>query len=377
MLELQRFILRNIRTWKKQLSNSPYNLKIKEKDNLVLFKYSQFDSDFSLQIVREARGIILERDTWDVVSISFDKFFNLGEEYAATLDWQTAIGTEKMDGTLYTLYYYNNKWHIKTNGTIDAKDAPMESVLFNNWEELFNVAAANSGLDWSKLNKNYSYTFELCSKYNQVVVKYDEPKLYHILTRSNTQPYDEIETDVGVEKPRKYGLFNQESYEDYVEHYMDETHEGIVVRDQYGNRVKIKTKNWIKLHYLANNHNYSKAALIEKVLENDTDELIAYFPEYKEEIDTIKDNLQAIDKVLNNYRNITSNIKNDLAAEDKTESRKIVANSIKSLSKPSQTLFWLTYDDKVEHSVFNWQDRNKVIRLYKAFFDAAEGDEEN
>ena len=44
--------------------------------HLVLFKYDQIASDFSQQIVRECRGIVLdESNGWRVVSRAFDKFF--------------------------------------------------------------------------------------------------------------------------------------------------------------------------------------------------------------------------------------------------------------------------------------------------------------
>lgn len=45
MLELQKFIKEN-RNWEELLAAAPYNLNISHKDNLVLFKYSQVDSDF-------------------------------------------------------------------------------------------------------------------------------------------------------------------------------------------------------------------------------------------------------------------------------------------------------------------------------------------
>ena len=57
MLELQKFILKNPNNWEDLLSNSPYYLKIKRKDGLVIFNYNQIKSDFSLAIVKESRGV--------------------------------------------------------------------------------------------------------------------------------------------------------------------------------------------------------------------------------------------------------------------------------------------------------------------------------
>src|SRR5271154_4502894 len=72
-----------------------------EYPNLVLLKYSQIDSPFSEEIVRECRGIILDqKNNWNVVCFSMLKFFNHGEGHAAPIDWSTAKVREKIDGSL-------------------------------------------------------------------------------------------------------------------------------------------------------------------------------------------------------------------------------------------------------------------------------------
>ena len=42
---------------------------------LIGFSYSQIDSPKTHPIVREARGITLERDSWRVVAKAFNRFF--------------------------------------------------------------------------------------------------------------------------------------------------------------------------------------------------------------------------------------------------------------------------------------------------------------
>src|ERR1035437_3404382 len=67
--------------------------------NLHLFKYNQISSPFGEEIVREARGIILDKDKgWSVVAMGFSKFANYGESYAAKIDWSSAEVQEKVDG---------------------------------------------------------------------------------------------------------------------------------------------------------------------------------------------------------------------------------------------------------------------------------------
>ena len=82
MLKVQELI-KNNKDWRDALSNAPYHLVISEKEmygrNLVCLKYNQIESDFSQEIVRECRGLILDSDTADIVCYPFYKFFNYGE----------------------------------------------------------------------------------------------------------------------------------------------------------------------------------------------------------------------------------------------------------------------------------------------------------
>lgn len=57
-LELERFIQSHA-NWRELLQQPPYNITIKDDGKYTLLKYNQITSDFSNQIVRECRGIIL------------------------------------------------------------------------------------------------------------------------------------------------------------------------------------------------------------------------------------------------------------------------------------------------------------------------------
>ena len=75
MLEIQKFIAEHRSNWRELLTSPPYSLIIKKKDNLYLFQYMQGVSDYALPIVLEARGLILEDETFNVVCMGFTKFF--------------------------------------------------------------------------------------------------------------------------------------------------------------------------------------------------------------------------------------------------------------------------------------------------------------
>lgn len=103
-LEIVKFI-KSHENWEELLAAPPYSLNIKREGKLVLFKYNQLESDFHEKIVCESRGIILEEGTWKVVRLAFYKFFNVGEECASPIDWESSIASEKIDGSLMSAFF--------------------------------------------------------------------------------------------------------------------------------------------------------------------------------------------------------------------------------------------------------------------------------
>ena len=99
-MELLNFINQH-EDWKELLQEAPYFLEVKEDEGYVLLKYNQIKSDFSQPIVQQARGIIVKYlhdcGFWKIVCWPFDKFFNYGESYAASIDWSSARVQEKID----------------------------------------------------------------------------------------------------------------------------------------------------------------------------------------------------------------------------------------------------------------------------------------
>jgi len=75
-----------------------FNLVCKVYENKILLKYDQLDSPMGCAEVQDARGLILEKDTWKVMCMTFRKFFNAEEGHAARIDWPTAHILEKVDG---------------------------------------------------------------------------------------------------------------------------------------------------------------------------------------------------------------------------------------------------------------------------------------
>lgn len=285
MLEIQKYIA-NHSNWYNLLQNEPYNLKIKNKDDLYKFDYTISSKDNI--ITREARGLILDINNL-VIAKSFTRFYNYEEHVDDNFDWSNIIISEKIDGSMIQLYYYNDEWHWATHSSFDASEA----ILNDKWNFQDLINRTNKNLDYEKLNKNYCYTFELVSPENQVVVYYDKPKLYGIyiydLKDNKELSYEDEKIEfsrIGFEMPFSMKLTN-ENYkhirEKFVDNHNTKEFEGVVLRDKNNNRLKVKTLEWIKAHKLHNNGVLTAKKIIEMSLNDEISEYLTYFPQKKDE----------------------------------------------------------------------------------------------
>jgi T4 RnlA family RNA ligase len=363
-LKIQEFIS-NHSNWQELLSNAPYNLKISYKNGLYCFKYNQINSNFNNPIVCEARGLILDSKTFEVVCCPFFKFFNIDEPHAAKIDWENGISvSEKIDGSLIKLYYWNDKWNVATNSGIDAADSNLSNnIIYKNFYELF-MAALPSTFSFDNLNKAYTYVFELVSPFNKVVISYNKPKLYLLMVRDN-KTLKEINYNFSdIEKPEIYFVRTEEDCRRLIQRLNDSNilTEGIVIKDSHNNRVKLKTAKYFDLHYMVNNHIMTLDRLIPIVRRNEVDELLSYFPEYTEIVCEIQKNIGFMWDLLVDIVALPQILK------DRGLSRKDFALHFRNYE--FKYLAFMVYDGKLgdlEEYLKRLSDKD-FIKLYKKLF---------
>ena len=286
MLKLLDFI-RDHSDWEDQLSNDPYCINIKRSEGYIMFSYG-IEADFRIEVVRECRGIILdETDGYRPVCVPFFKFGNYGEPYADDIDWNTARVQEKIDGSLIKVWHHKNVWRVSTNNTINAGSARTndnEDTFLN----IFQRAWTFTGRQFSELNPDYTYMFELVSPQTRVVVPYMETKLYHIGTRDNTT-LQELHADIGIEKPKELSISTIEACVEAAKN-LDKYHEGFVVVDSRWRRIKVKSPVYVAIHHLLNNIASDKR-VIDLILSGEDAEVVAYFPEYTDMFQSLRERI--------------------------------------------------------------------------------------
>ena len=287
MLAIQKYIHEN----GLQKTVADFSLILKENGDLILLKYNQIDSDFSKEEVQDCRGLILHKDTYEVVSMSFRRFFNYGETQAHTINWDTANILEKLDGSIISLYFYNNEWITATSGTIDG-NTPVGSYEIITFSRLFwkaiEDATGLTKVEYTKdLKTGYTYVYELCIPYNIVVTPHTDYTATLLTIRNISTlkeiPYNELSSwDMKVPIVKIINLSLK--LDVIIESLKDKpfSEEGYVVCDANFNRIKIKNPTYLLAHRLKSKSSFFH--IIGIIKENETEEFAATFSERKEEL---------------------------------------------------------------------------------------------
>lgn len=307
--------IRSNKNWEELLAAEPYFIKATWNGSYVLLKYNQFASDFTNEIVRECRGCIFyipkgHHNFVDIVCYPFEKFGNYGESYVPNIDWKSARVLEKIDGSLIKCWYHMGGWHISTNGSIDAYNAPtqVENVSFY---DVFMRALEKNGNPqdfFSSLDLDYTYMFELVSPETRVTIEYPETALYYLGARNmlhfNEVSYPQLTIDSKffpfIKLPKEYCL---STLKDCVQaaNKMGANEEGFVVCDKFFNRIKIKSPEYLLASKVRNNNTITIKHVIEAIRKNYLDDFYAYAPDYRDFIDSILSTYHSIATKCNDW----------------------------------------------------------------------------
>lgn len=296
MLEIQRYLIKN----SLQQLQDEYSIKVtKHEDGRRILNYHQIDS-YSKRfdpIVRECRGLVLDKDNV-LVARAFKRFFNLGE-YCKEQDnfqWENSYSAEKVDGSLILIYYWQGSWHVNTRGSFGAgniNNTPMT------WHQLVDLALPK---DWrKKLDPQYTYVGEICSRYNKVVRDYKKPVFFLLTMFLGSIELDHAAVDYYA---KECGLLTPDTYNfidtfDVVK-FLDEkalkepTFEGVVIRDVNNKRLKAKSPTYVELHHMSSNGNIAMYKnLVPIYFKGEIDEVIQYFPEIADKLYEVKNKIEA------------------------------------------------------------------------------------
>lgn len=220
---------------------------VKERGPLMLFSYSpaaQYAGRWNF-FERVSRGLIINRETGEIVARPFDKFFNWGEGGRYTAAGIEVI-TGKLDGSLGILYRENGSYRIATRGSFGSEQAE--------WATEF----LNRRLRGREIHHGLTLMFEIIYPANRVVVDYGSREDLVLLAARNrfTGRYVRYYYDLctmaillGFSLPRTY-KFQKAIQVMAAAGGLGADAEGWVIEFKDGQRFKVKGAKYLELHRL-------------------------------------------------------------------------------------------------------------------------------
>lgn len=199
------------------------------------------------------RSIVFDKNTNEVLSHSFPKFFNEGQSpelYPNPLDFDDWAIYEKIDGSTLILDLVDGHVSMRTRGILNYKT----QLNFADFTLLFIKYPGVERL--LKLGGNfYTLLFEIVTPNNKIVIDYgSEVDFYFIgsIAKNSGEICDEFMLDslartYSLKRPRKYDFKDMDDLKSIVKAW--KTDEGVVITYNEGqNKIKVKADRYCFLH---------------------------------------------------------------------------------------------------------------------------------
>jgi RNA ligase len=190
-------------------------------------------------VTRRARGLILNRETGEVVARAFDKFFNHGESDAQVPDGIPEAVTIKHDGSLGILYRHEGRIRWSTRGSFYS---PQAAIAQRIWDERYTHL---------NIPDEFTVLVEIIDTGTYNIIRYPFSDLVVLGIRNRLTGAD-LPYEVVAEWAGAWGMPVTErvggTLSDIVARAskMDHTEEGFVLR--WGDhRVKVKSNEYLRV----------------------------------------------------------------------------------------------------------------------------------
>jgi len=316
-----------------QVLTEVLGIAVTEYEDRVTLNYSQIDSPSFHPIVQECRALILRKGSWEVMSRSFDRFFNYGQNFGSfacdagksgswsivdkvllqnmpngsvwtaqvpdelnpsvwksgDFDFSQAVVWEKLDGSLISLYWDGLKWCVATRKMAFAEGTTALGHMFSQVIETafgMSLGAFMYGHDLTDV----TLICELVSPETRVIKRYAEPAMYLLAVREkhsgkewSPDKVDDVAKKLGLGRPVRYAL---NSMDDILASWdvLEATDEGYVCQivadpDKKQWRLKVKNPSYLAWAHMRNNGVLSIKRIALMVWTQDYDEYLQEFPE--------------------------------------------------------------------------------------------------
>jgi RNA ligase len=280
-----------------------------DREGLVLVTYSktyQYDNNKQdwAPLVKHCRGIIFDAtDNYKIVALPFSKFFNYGEgdiHYPSPGAKIKEVHT-KVDGSLGILFYWNDKWHLTTRGSLNSDIGLVGQQIF---DKMYNPSIHD-------LHENNTYLFEIIDPICRIVVQYgDGSDLVLLGCRNKLHGMSTFGKPALPSWGTIAGSYTFQTKEKIVE-WLNNTKgtefEGFVVHYDDGSIFKFKSEDYMRLHRILAHFTFKRVLEAyqegehENVRRSLPEELLPEFDKFIEQIDQkVGEYVNKVDHVVKN-----------------------------------------------------------------------------
>lgn len=238
--------------------------------------YDQIEAKDGDELVELCRGLVICQRSGDrggpgnyeILARPMRRFYNLGSGAAAKIDFTTARWEEKLDGTLCIVYHDPDLGRLCV-ATRNVPDADVPNSSGDTFADLFWRHAGGS----VSVEPGRTRCYELTGPENQIVVPYNEWRVSLLADIDNATGH---ERDLSPEF-RVFPFASPEVARAWLETQPGHTLEGFVVRDASGNRVKVKSSQYLAVSRVMTASG-SDVGLVEIVLSGTADDVRFLLP---------------------------------------------------------------------------------------------------
>lgn len=243
----------DITKFRKDLLNQGIFTKDYPDDNILLL-YNKFENKNKNDLEMECRSVILNRTTFDIICYTCNTpIYNINavNYLLKNSDIEKEI-FKCYEGTLMSMFYFNNKWYLSTRRCLDSQNSLWnDESHYNMFIETLNENDTNFEEFTENLNKDFCYYFILIHHKNKNLVDYTKKfgenykKLCLAFIR-NKKDQSEIKNDNlsfiknNIFLPEK--IDNLESFDKENQKYkLDEKpdSEGVIIKIKKDNKYKL------------------------------------------------------------------------------------------------------------------------------------------
>lgn len=292
----------------------------------------------------QCRGLVVDKD-YNIVGRCFKKIFNF-EEHFGKLPTGNYDVWDKVDGSLIIVCWYDDVLVVTTRGSFDSNQS--------NWaKELLQTVYSEQV---SKLDRNFTYLFELVHPDNRIVINYGNIKELRLLAVIHTKDDWEIQPSKelhGFNTPEFFGTLEQKENPLNLRLLEQSNKEGFVIRWHSSNlRLKIKFHEYVRLHRILSYHD---SVHIWEALRMDGEEGVLRLLEQLPD-EYYADTERWISRIQENFKAIDTEVKEWYDRRNREASRKELAEFFSKYRYPH--LLFSMLDDKSSY-------RDEIYKLIK------------